>query len=360
MTVQEYRHARSLSKPCFIYIRDRGIERDQALESFLNDEVYDLKQGVTYDYFYGAKPLIEQAANDILAWLVQRHREMTAELIGVRVSKDEINRLRAEIDRLQSASRNPLPIGTATDRLADDLRGWFDTLGYRIEKEIKRTDEVFEWLIDIPTRRGYDRILVRGIQGEAELGDLKSLEESVARERTDEGWLVTLHRISQAVREKAGDQAKLNLFCYTFDELLDENADFSGYLKWLEKEVSKRGIDRMYVPLAAIKNEFDPETGEYLGKSRYDRANGWLDEYINLWLDDPSKEHISVLGEFGTGKTWFSLHYAWTALQRYLEAKERGSARPRLPLVIPLRDYAKAVASNRYSQSFSSASTRFR
>jgi WD40 repeat protein len=49
-----------------------------------------------------------------------------------------------------------------------------------------------------------------------------------------------------------------------------------------------------------------------------------------------------VLGEFGTGKTWFAPHYPWKALQRYREAQQRGLERPRLPLVIPLRDYSKA------------------
>ncbi|NEQ70673.1 MAG: NACHT domain-containing protein [Symploca sp. SIO2D2] len=65
------------------------------------------------------------------------------------------------------------------------------------------------------------------------------------------------------------------------------------------------------------------------------------------WLsltDDPSKEHISILGEFGTGKTWLTLHYAWSALQKYRAAKEQGIERPRIPLVIPLRDYAKAIS----------------
>jgi hypothetical protein len=81
-----------------------------------------------------------------------------------------------------------------------------------------------------------------------------------------------------------------------------------------------------------------------MGRSRYDESNGWTDGYIDRWLDDPSKEHVSILGEFGTGKTWFALHYAWTVAKRYREAKERGVERPRLPLFIPLRDYAKAVS----------------
>jgi predicted NACHT family NTPase len=50
------------------------------------------------------------------------------------------------------------------------------------------------------------------------------------------------------------------------------------------------------------------------------------------------------LGEFGTGKTWFAFHYAGKALERYREAQRQGLERPRLPPVIPLRDYAKAVS----------------
>ncbi|NER25816.1 MAG: NACHT domain-containing protein, partial [Symploca sp. SIO1C2] len=104
------------------------------------------------------------------------------------------------------------------------------------------------------------------------------------------------------------------------------------------------GIDQKYVPLACIKEEIDPVTRQRLGISRYDEQDGWIDGYIDLWLADPAKEHISILGEFGTGKTWFALHYAWQVLQDYRNAQQRGLERPRLPLVIPLRDYAKAVS----------------
>jgi predicted NACHT family NTPase len=54
-------------------------------------------------------------------------------------------------------------------------------------------------------------------------------------------------------------------------------------------------------------------------------------------------EHVSILGEFGTGKTWFTLHYAWKCLQDYQIAKAKGLPRPRLPFVIRLRDYAKSL-----------------
>src|SRR5881275_524192 len=48
VTAQEYRYARQLGKPCFVYIRDKDLPRDRPLEDFLKAEVYDLQRGVTY------------------------------------------------------------------------------------------------------------------------------------------------------------------------------------------------------------------------------------------------------------------------------------------------------------------------
>jgi len=258
--------------------------------------------------------------------------------------------IRTEMARLTSQSYPALPEGSSQANqcraiaLAEQMRGWFETLGYRFEKYELWEDNYFEWIINIPVRRNrYDRILVRGIKGEVRLSDVIALRSSVEKQRTDEGWLVTVRRISRAARDEVDKKENRHLACYSFDELIDQDADFSHYLDWLEAEVKRRKIDTKYVPLACCKEEFDPITRQRMGISRYDERDGWIDGYIDLWLDDPVKEHISVLGEFGTGKTWFAFHYAWNALQRYRDAQKRGVERPRLPLVITLRDYAKAL-----------------
>ncbi|MEM9271541.1 MAG: NACHT domain-containing protein [Cyanobacteria bacterium P01_F01_bin.143] len=224
--------------------------------------------------------------------------------------------------------------------LAEQMRGWFDALNYSFEEYEVWSENYFEWIITVPARRGYDRILIRGVEGEASIKDFQELSELVQEHRTDEGWLVAWRRVSAIAKQQSEPK---NIFCYTFDELLDDVAQFDGYIQWLTKEIQRRKIDTQYVPLACTKDEFDPETKQKLGTSIYDEHNGWIEGYIGQWLADDSKEHLSVLGEFGTGKTWFVFHYAWIALQKYLEAKKNGVKRPRLPLVIPLRDYAKAV-----------------
>ncbi|MBE8992181.1 NACHT domain-containing protein [Nostoc sp. LEGE 12450] len=256
--------------------------------------------------------------------------------------------IRTEIARLAVENYPALP-GTVTENkcraiaLAQQMRGWFETLGYDFEKYEIWAEEYFEWIIKIPVRRSYDRILVRGVAGEIKLSDVMALRSSVEEQKTDEGWLVTTRRISRAARDEVKKEENRYLDCFTFDELIDLDADFNGYLDWLEAEIKRRKVDTKYVPLACTKEEIDPITKRRIGVSRYEEEDGWIDGYIDLWLDDPAKEHISILGEFGTGKTWFVFHYAWTALQRYRDAQKRGVERPRLPLVITLRDFAKAL-----------------
>jgi predicted NACHT family NTPase len=165
----------------------------------------------------------------------------------------------------------------------------------------------------------------------------------VEERKTDEGWLVAMRRISSAAREEVKQKEERRLDCYTFDELIDEGANFTGYINWLEAEIKRRKIDTQYVPLACTKEEIDPVSKRQIGTSRYGQEDGWIDRYIDRWIEDPSKEHISILGEFGTGKTWFAFHYASVALQRYKDAEQLGKERPRLPLVITLRDFAKAL-----------------
>ncbi|MFM9266635.1 NACHT domain-containing protein [Tychonema sp. BBK16] len=260
--------------------------------------------------------------------------------------------IRTEFARLESEDVPALPTAASTNIqksqafiLSQQVRGWFETLNYQFETYQICEDNYFEWIIDVPVRRKkYDRILVRGIAGEAGIKDILTLRESVSKQRTDEGWLVTARRISHAARDEVKKDENRDLACFTFDELLDQDADFTAYLDWLETEITSREINTKYVPLACTKDEIDPDTHRKIGVSHYDGRDGWIEGYIDLWLDDPVKEHISVLGEFGTGKTWFAMHYAWMALQRYKEAQKRGLERPRLPLVIPLRDYAKAVS----------------
>ena len=199
---QAYRYARSLQKPCFAYIRDENCQREEELEDFLKAEVYNSHQDAHHDFFDDAIKLGERVANDITTWLVRRYREMTAEISQARVSETELTRLKVEVNRLQALSRQSLQQGTAVDYLAQQLGAWFKTLGYNFENHEVRVDDYFEWIINIPKkRRGYDRVLVRGIEGEARVHHITALRQAVDAQKTDEGWIVAVRRVGQAARE---------------------------------------------------------------------------------------------------------------------------------------------------------------
>ena len=251
---------------------------------------------------------------------------------------DEIIRMISEPDLGAVRAKN---IEMSRGSLPDQLRSWFEALGYTFEGHSVQTEKYCEWILLVPARRGVDRILVRFIRDQAELKDMDEVRSAVEKHDASEGWLVAARRKAKSVNERIGCDDRV--LCYTFDELLDEHADFTRYFNWLELFIKRHDIEKYYIPLACARSLADPVTREKVDHERYGKEEGWIEGYIDRWLEDPCKEHISILGEFGTGKTWFSHYYAYRVMKKYLEAKEKGLQRPRLPLVIQLRDYAKAL-----------------
>jgi len=64
-----------------------------------------------------------------------------------------------------------------------------------------------------------------------------------------------------------------------------------------------------------------------------------MDDYVDDWLNDQTRNHISILGDYGTGKTSFCRQYAAKLARRWLADPDRN----RIPILVSLRDYAKAM-----------------
>ncbi len=247
------------------------------------------------------------------------------------------------INRRSNLAQVNQPVILELKEFAQQIFDWFEALDFKFEGLPRQNGKYIEWIIQVPVRRSrFDRVLIRATIHEVSLGDLDSLRQAV-RQPINEGWLVTSLWVSQAAKQACSKSDYEGLACLTFDQLIDQDANFIPYLEWLEQEITKREIDRYYVDLGCTKGEFDPVKRTLRGLSAYPAVEGGIDLYIDRWLENPVTEHISILGEFGTGKTWFAFHYAGKCLQAYQAAKSKELPRPRLPLVIPLRDYAKAL-----------------
>jgi WD40 repeat protein len=285
-------------------------------------------------------------------WMKQpiKHQNFVSICEAVGVDWEQVHDFRAiessslSLKRGSNLKQVDQPVFMELEEFAQQIFEWFEVLGFKFEGRPRRLDNYAEWIIEVPQRRAkFDRVLIRTIIHEAGLADLDSLRRLVKELGVKEGWLVTNLWVSQGVKQALKRSENEKLTCQTFDELIDQDANFTPYIEWLEQEIGKKELDLYYVDLGCQKSEFDADHKPLPHPSVYSVADGGIDFYIDRWLESADTAHISILGEFGTGKTWFTLHYAGKCLQAYQDAKAKGTRRPRLPLVIPLRDYAKAL-----------------
>ncbi len=162
------------------------------------------------------------------------------------------------------------PVILELEGFSQQIFDWFGALDFKFEGLPRRESNYVEWIIQVPQRRAkFDRVLIRAIIHETGLRDLDSLRRVVRELRVDEGWLVTSLWVNQSVRQDLKKSDDDNLTCLTFDELIDQDADFTPYLDWLDHEIKRRDIDRCYVDLGCKKKEFDTITQKRRSTEKY-------------------------------------------------------------------------------------------
>ena len=150
--------------------------------------------------------------------------------------------------------------------------------------------------------------------------DIERFRQTTKSNNLDEGILLTPEPIAPeltAAARAAGIQT------YSRDEFINHLADFRPYLAKLLADYQSSEIEKLFVPL-----KFRPEIA---GEAQGDPMP--LGAFIDAWLAAPERNHLSLLGDFGTGKTWFT---------RRLAAHLAQNSTGRIPIAIALRDYSRA------------------
>lgn len=225
---------------------------------------------------------------------------------------------------LWSSSREPLLT------LADEICIWMRAIHYELSEIKKVTERTAEIEATLEQGTVRQRLLIRCIEGEITAEDVSQLDSTLNR-KIPEGWLISDKRVSNQARNFAAKDDLIQVF--NLSEFLQQKV-WGPYIDALSSLVRRDHIPDLYIDLACYKLQV-PEEGKEANKDEYPS----LDNYIDNWLTERGKMHISLLGEFGTGKTWFCRHYAYRQLQRYME----DPANQRLPILITLRAFAKSM-----------------
>ncbi|HAW49373.1 TPA: hypothetical protein DCX16_00245 [bacterium] len=148
---------------------------------------------------------------------------------------------------------------------------------------------------------------------------------SFSRKEIQQAYVITTEGFAPQAKAFAEENG---IECFTYSELLNKLINFDHYLDWIIENYENDEISKYYVDLDAEKRE----------KQKVEVYKP-IDKYINEWLSKKEKNHISILGEYGTGKTSFCKKYAYDLALRYKEDPTNN----RIPILINLRDYAKAM-----------------
>jgi len=214
----------------------------------------------------------------------------------------------------------PVPIPT------EDVRGLLEAMGYRII-DTKAIGSDLYFLCDAKWGAEIRQEVMHFVGGQPQPSAIAALNDAVTSHDAARGILLTRQPLPDSLYNLARQRERIQ--CYTLDEFTDRLADFCPYLERLIQEYEASEIPAFYVPLA-VESEADEDRAPQVFKP--------LESFVDAWLTEPGRNHLSILGDFGSGKTWFCQRYAYLAAKRYLA----DPANNRIPILITLRDYSRA------------------
>ncbi len=233
---------------------------------------------------------------------------------------------------VEAAKHKPSPRRepqTAAEVLAGEIQIWLNAMGYIVTSQPGNDRSVD---LNAMLQRGLEeqQVLVRCIAGEVTVRHLETLQQDINSRNIPKGWAVSDRRVPPSAHTYAEIHTSIRPF--SLSDFVYQI--FGPYFDNLRHLVEESDIPQYYVDLTCYRRVLD-STGHEIGRDHYDA----IDDYVDDWLKARDASHLSILGEFGSGKTWFCLHYAYRQLERYLT----DPVHERLPILITLRDFIKQV-----------------
>jgi len=202
-------------------------------------------------------------------------------------------------------------------------------LDFEVEANTHRDGRQIDF---IARQRGVleDRLFIGECKAHARpvgVADLDALHGRVTAIRREEPNAQGLLIAEQAFTAESREHARKNgLILWTYEELLGRLVNLSGYDQVLLRDYEGLDIERLYV-----EQDVYPEAGA--GERIALRAA------IDRFLGHESDRFQLILGDYGTGKTWFTRKVAAELARLH----HQEPAVRRQPIRISLRDVAKAL-----------------
>jgi formylglycine-generating enzyme required for sulfatase activity len=256
-------------------------------------------------------------------------RQNFEESYGIRIIGDDQRDGHPDIhefllDLKEAVRRTPIATPTARvltaipDTETQDVRTLLEAMGQRVLDQ-SSTAGCLYFLGEYKAGAEIRRVATCYVPHVPSQADLELLHQATRTYGVPEGILLSGQPVPQHISRMA--QA-CGIRAYSRKEFIDRLANFRPYLDRLRADYEKSEIEPYFVPLNIRQEKQGQPHGQPLP----------LDSFIEEWLDARERYHLSLLGDFGTGKTWFCQRLACRL----------SDGRSRVPILIALRDYSRA------------------
>ncbi|MGI0027502.1 MAG: DUF4062 domain-containing protein, partial [Nitrosopumilaceae archaeon] len=325
-TENEYRIAHSRGKEILIYISDYNITNQKPeLKKLLNE----IKNNHSIQKYSDVKELEKFVIRDIANLLVRKFKQLKE---GAILNHNTFGNAEIVQHYLTAVSPSNPDSLKEINLVASEIMSVWNAMGYKIKKcKIENNTVDFEG--EITDWVGNKSVFIRCVDGEISFEDVQHVKQIIDANTEYSGFVFSHSRISQSARELASQSGKIKV--QTQGEFYYNLMHPEKYIASLQQEYDSSEIPKFYVGLNCFKEVITQGETDYAKDELGD-----LDTYVDRWLEDRSKKHLSILGEFGSGKTWFVKRYAMRCLKKYLDNPHLN----RIPIFISLRDYAKSYS----------------
>lgn len=155
--------------------------------------------------------------------------------------------------------------------------------------------------------------------------DYERLHALMRVDQTSKGWIITRFSYEDDNGDDTRELAEKypTISVHTLSDFYRQMLRYDAYLEELIREAAE--LEKYWVDLECGLN------------NRLRRFN--IIRYVDAWINSGARNHLALLGDFGTGKTWFCRYYAARLARKHLQNPEYH----RIPILISLQGYAKAL-----------------
>lgn len=221
----------------------------------------------------------------------------------------------------RAAERHTPEVLRADTPLIRDCEKQLRVLGWSIESSVRLSDRAVESVFRHRDNPGM--LTAHIVEGELSGSDVQRLSERLPDR--GHGMAVTETRISNTARHLAKADERIEV--HTRSSMLDLVLGVEGYLRWILDDYASGNQQDEYVDLQCQR-----PLSDMVAAIRGDAY--WLDDYVDSWLREQSQSQLILLGEPGSGKSWYCRHLTYALGRRCLDDPERG----RIPVLALLSE----------------------